>query len=667
MIQSSKGVFLSYASEDANVAKRICDALHAAGIEVWFDQSELRGGDAWDQKIRQQIRDCALFVPIISAHTQARPEGYFRLEWKLAVDRSHLMAAEKAFLVPIVVDATTEPEALVPAQFRELQWTRVQAGEVQVAFVDRIAALLNQPVAPHEGSPERAVSRAPRTRLRVALIALSVSAVVAVVIAMATSTAWLSHKPAPKAEAGTVSASVATIPAAISEKSVAVLPFVDMSEKRDQEYFADGMAEEVLDELVKVPQLKVISRAASFQYKGKTTDIRVIGAELGARYLVEGSVRKSGNKLRITAELIDAQDGARRWADRYDRDIDDVLKVQDDIAISVGRALEISVGATELPTRTAVLVPAAYDAYLRGRHAADQFNEKGFEVAVDEYHEALRLDPTLARAAAALAFLQTQIGIEGYLPADTVFRDARASAALAIRLDDTRAMPHAILARTHVLYDWDWQAARDELAKATTLQPRDPTTEWVAGELAMAEGNWDEAIRHYNASIALDPLMAAVHYDLAAALTRAGRLEQAEAAIRKSIQISPSYFWARYLLGNVLVLRGKLADALATVQEQPEPEARFYGLAVVNFALGHRQASDAALKELSTLGAGDWAAGIATVHAYRGEVDQAFMWLERAYAQKDTDLCVLKGDPMLAKIWPDPRYKLFLRKMHLPE
>jgi hypothetical protein len=137
-------VFLSYASQDAQAAQNLCNALRAAGIEVWFDQSELRGGDAWDQKIRRRIRNCALFVPIISAQTQARPEGYFRLEWKLAVDRSHLMAAEKAFLVPVVIDATTEPEALVPAQFREVQWIRTQAAEVQTAFVDRIAVLLNQ-------------------------------------------------------------------------------------------------------------------------------------------------------------------------------------------------------------------------------------------------------------------------------------------------------------------------------------------------------------------------------------------------------------------------------------------------------------------------------------------------------------------------------------------
>jgi hypothetical protein len=168
---SGRAVFLSYASQDAESAQRLCNALGAAGIEVWFDQSELRGGDAWDQKIRQQIRDCALFVPIISVHTQARPEGYFRLEWKLAVDRSHLMAAEKAFLVPVVVDATTEPEALVPPQFRDVQWTRIPAGEVPATFVDRIAALLNQPVAPtwaahSEGSAAHPLDACPLSWLR---------------------------------------------------------------------------------------------------------------------------------------------------------------------------------------------------------------------------------------------------------------------------------------------------------------------------------------------------------------------------------------------------------------------------------------------------------------------------------------------------------------------
>jgi adenylate cyclase len=263
--------------------------------------------------------------------------------------------------------------------------------------------------------------------------------------------------------------------------------------------------------------------------------------------------------------------------------------------------------------------------------------------------------------------LQTNLGEWGYLPVDTAFREAKTSADLAIRLDGTLAMPHAILALTHVLYDRDWQAARNELAKAAALQPRDPISEWAAGQLSVAEGNWDEAISHLNASLALDPLSAGTYYVLSGALVRAGRLDEAEAAIRKALQISPSYAWAHYQLGNVLVLRGKLNDALAVFQDEPDPEAHLYGLALTHYALGHRQASDAALEQLTKLAAGDWAFGIATVHAYRGDVDQAFEWLERAYAQKDVDLSVLKGDPISAKIWPDPRYKAFLRKMRLPE
>jgi hypothetical protein len=181
--QSSKGVFLSYASEDTEIAQRIADALTAAGIDVWFDKSELRGGDAWDQKIRQQIQDCALFVPVISAHTQARPEGYFRLEWKLAVDRSHLMAAEKAFMVPVVVDATTEPEALVPAQFRAVQWTRLPQGVVPAAFVTRIAALIQQPISQLAGSNTASATRTATRSRSAALAALVIVAVAGILVA----------------------------------------------------------------------------------------------------------------------------------------------------------------------------------------------------------------------------------------------------------------------------------------------------------------------------------------------------------------------------------------------------------------------------------------------------------------------------------------------------
>lgn len=367
VIQSSKGVFLSYASEDAGVAKRISDALRAADVEVWFDQSELRGGDAWDQKIRQQIRDCALFIPVISAHTQARPEGYFRLEWKLAVDRSHLMAAEKAFLVPVVVDATTEPEALVPTQFRDVQWTQIQAGEVPTAFVHRIAALISQPVAHHMGSPERNVSRAPVRRLPAALLLLSGAALVALVITTAMRGGWLSQKPLTKVEASTAAVPAATPPAAISEKSVAVLPFVDMSEKKDQEYFSDGLTEELIEQLSKIADLRVPARTSSFYFKGKSENVATIARELGVAHVLEGSVRKAGSRLRITAELIRADSGYHVWSETYDRDLKDVFKVQDEIAGAVVAALKLRLAPTQRRGSQRTANTEAYNEYLLAR------------------------------------------------------------------------------------------------------------------------------------------------------------------------------------------------------------------------------------------------------------------------------------------------------------
>ena len=335
-------MFISYAAQDAEAAGRICEAFRTAGIEVWFDQSELRGGDVWDQRIRQQIRECALFVPIISAHTQARPEGYFRLEWKLAVDRSHLMAAEKAFLLPVVVDTTTDREALVPAQFREVQWTSIPAGDVQPAFLDRIAALLNRPVAPHVGSLESAAGRTSTRRPVFVVAALSVAALAALVIAMAMRGAWLTREPVTGVEAGNANQSVAVAPAVVFAKSVAVLPFVDMSEMKDQEYFSDGLSEELIDMLTKVPDLHVPARTSSFYFKGKQITVADIAKALNVAQVLEGSVRKSGKALRITVQLVRASDGFHVWSHTYDRTLDDVFKLQDEIAGAVVTALKSS-------------------------------------------------------------------------------------------------------------------------------------------------------------------------------------------------------------------------------------------------------------------------------------------------------------------------------------
>jgi TolB-like protein len=390
--QSTRGVFLSYASDDAGAAKHICDALRAAGIEVWFDQSELRGGDAWDQKIRRQIRDCALFVPIISAHTQARPEGYFRLEWKLAVDRSHLMAAERAFLVPVVVDATTEPAALVPAPFRAVQWTRIEPDKVRAAFVDRIAALLNQRIAVRAATPERGTRRAPPGRLAAVAIVLCVAAVVAFAIATAIRGGGSSHSPGTGGADGAAAASVTTAPAVISEKSVAVLPFEDLSEKHDQEYFASGLSEELIDLLARTPELHVPARTSSSAFRTRRMTIAEVARTLNVAYVLEGSVRKSGDTLRVTANLVRAADGYQVWSQTFERKPKDVFKVQDEIAAAVSAALNVHLLARQVSARGISRNPDAYDLLLRGRFFGRQSDHVQ---ARDAYQRAVDWTPPM--------------------------------------------------------------------------------------------------------------------------------------------------------------------------------------------------------------------------------------------------------------------------------
>jgi adenylate cyclase len=662
-------VFLSYASQDAEAAARICEALRAAGIEVWFDQSELRGGDAWDASIRRQIKTCELFVPVISRNTHAREEGYFRLEWKLAVDRSYLMAGTKAFLVPVVIDDMRDDER-VPDKFREVQWTQLPDGHTPPAFVERVSRLL----AHHEHSSAPAVhpplvapphatagdsARRPRSSRWSLLVMALMSAVLVSWITV--DKLWLSKR---SAQLSPATAGQSAVP----EASIAVLPFADMSEKKDQEYFADGMAEEILDVLAKVPRLTVISRTSSFQFKGRDVDVKTIGSTLGARYLVEGSVRKSGAQVRITAQLIDNSNGTQRWSETYDRDVSDAFGVQDEIAGSIVRALELAVvGSPENSTRVRPKNPAAYDLYLKGRQAFDRYNRDGFEQAADLYQQALDLDPQFAPAILGLADVQLFVAQWGYVAPKVGYERARRTAELGMKLDPSLGGPHRILSTVHFQYDWDWAAAQREIDRAIVLDPRDSQAHLVRGLLSLSLGRLNEATSQMNAALRLDPLSPNILFTMGWTHFWSGRLAEAEAAFRKSLQISPTYESAHYYLGHVLLARGELKDALAQMEHELDEESRIAGIASVEFAMGHKKESDAALAQLTKQAADDWANGIASTHAIRSEPDAAFQWLERAYAQKDEDLYLIKGNPLFRNVARDPRYAAFLRKMNLPE
>ena len=342
MSEPNKAVFLSYASQDIEAARRICDALRTAGIEVWFDQSELRGGDAWDYKIRQQVRDCALFVPIISANTECRTEGYFRREWRLAVDRTHDMSDRVPFLVPVVIDDMKDKGSDVPESFVHVQWTRLPGGETPPTFCERVKVLLGgqSTAQPHSAAGLASIALPKPTSHRWRIVA----AAGVLVVLVGGWQAWrlITPKAAPRAAATAVAV-------ALSPHSVAVLPFVNMSGDKGQEFFSDGMTEEITAALAKISNLHVVGRTSAFQFKGENKDLRAIGRALSAAYLIEGSVRKDGNEVRITAQLIRADDGTHLWTESYNRELKGVFAIQESIAKAIATSLRVPLGLQRGP------------------------------------------------------------------------------------------------------------------------------------------------------------------------------------------------------------------------------------------------------------------------------------------------------------------------------
>ncbi|MEA3161251.1 MAG: hypothetical protein QOD95_2799 [Gammaproteobacteria bacterium] len=459
----------------------------------------------------------------------------------------------------------------------------------------------------------------------------------------------------------------ATQAVATADRSIAVLPFVDMSEKKDQEYFADGMAEEILNLLPKIPGLKVIGRTSSFQFKGQTQDLRTIGEKLGAHYVLEGSVRKSGDHLRVIAQLINSQDGTHLWSQTYDRELIDVLKMQDEIAANLVRALQIEVRASSLVSRPALHNTEAYTFSLRGMHASARFDQQGFEQALSDFQRALDLDPTFVPASIGLAWNYYLLGQFQYMPATVALEQSRRAAEQTLKLDPRLATAHALLARIHLAYDRDWPAAERELQLARALAPNDDAILSVAVDQTLIMGHWDEGLKLSNKRLELDPLNPGGYFALSWIQLKRERLAEAESAIRRTLEISPTFSAGHYYLGLILLARNQPDAALAEFMKERDEGCRLAGSTRTFLVLGRKPDSDAALTQ-TLKDFADRPVGIAGMYAFRGELDDAFKWLDRAFEQKDPTLYHIKSDPQFQRqIESDPRYKALLKKMNLPE
>jgi TolB-like protein/Tfp pilus assembly protein PilF len=638
-------VFISYASADATIAQQVCTALEAAGFLCWIAPRDVVPGTLYADVIVGAINDTTILVLILSA--QAAASAHVGKEVERASSKRH----------PIIVLRTDAAPLTRAFEYflSESQWIEAGVGGIDAAIAKLVEAVGRHLKAGSAAVPTQAL-RTPEPKGATSRRVWSILGALIVVALIAgyfsAGKAWLHGHAA------------ATVP--MADKSIAVLPFVDMSEKKDEEYFADGMAEEIIDLLARIPGLKVIGRTSSFQFKGKTEDLRSIGSQLGVAYLLEGSVRKSGDRLRVTAQLINSRDGTQLLSQTYDRELSDVLKMQDEIAIKVARALQIEVFTRGFISRPA-LNPEAYTLYLQGMHARDRFEPQGWEQAVSDFKRALELDPSFTEAAAAAANMYQYGGQVGYVSRDVAFERTRQFAKLALKFDPNFVAAHALLGSIYCTYSWDWAAADKEVSVALSLAPNHPITLWAATVLSLTLGHWDDGVKSAIAMIEINPLDPDGYNWLFWAQMQRGQLAEAEAAMRRALDLSPTYTFGPYNLGLVLLARRQPQAALEAFSKDPHEGARLGGSALAYFALGRNADSNAALQQALNSNASSSPSGMAAVHAFRGESDEAFSWLDRAYAEKDPLLFGIKYRTEFDKIRGDPRYKAFLKKMNLPE
>ena len=459
-------------------------------------------------------------------------------------------------------------------------------------------------------------------------------------------------------------------PSPKSDTSIAVLPFADMSPGKDQEYFSDGLSEQVINNLAKVAGLKVVARSSAFQFKGKTEDLRNVGKRLGVANVLEGTVRKEGDHVRITTELTKAADGFQLWSETYDRTIDDVFTTQDEIARAVTEALQVrllNAKGAEVSASSRSKNPEAYQAYLQGQYFAARGQDKeNLHKALSYADQAVKLDANYAPAWAQRGWVLQALARVALIRDAEGFRAARDSAEKAIALDPNLATGYLVLGLVQIDYDWDWEGADASLKKAGLLQPGSAAVLANRAYLARTLGQVEDAIALYKQAIARDPLRANYYLALGYELYVDSRYEEAQTALQTAEELNPQLSSLHLTRGKILLSEGRQTDALAEIEKETGEWEKLSGESLAYHALGRPAESDGALKKLITTHQNDCAYQIAETYAYRGEIDKAFQWLDRAVQQRDPGTPDLKAGPLMKSLRHDPRYAELLKEMRLP-
>ena len=448
--------------------------------------------------------------------------------------------------------------------------------------------------------------------------------------------------------------------------SIAVLPFTDLSQDQAQQYFIYGLTEQLINDLARVPDLKVVGRSSSFQFKDKNEDLRAVGRTLGVASVLEGSVSQEGDRVRIRAELVKTDDGFQLWSESYDRKIDDIFAVQDEIARAATGALRLKLSGANASTREQVTNARAYEAYLRAQFFTTRGRDKAtLDSALAYSEQAINLDPKYAPAWAVRSYILDTMGDVGLIEPETAFRRARDDAERAIELDSNGPSGYLALAWVQINRDWNWEGAELSLDKAAEFQPGSASILRFRSFLAHSRGQLKEAIAFHEQAITLDPLFASSHSYLAFLLYSAGQYDKALVSAQKALELNPQKTYDHFTRGEAFLAQGRLEQSLAEMKLEPGAYWRLTGEALVYHALSREQDSNAALTQLINQYQQSMAYQIAEVYAYRGDPDLAFQWLNRAYQQRDSGMRSLKIDPLLKTLHKDTRYSELLRKMRL--
>ena len=456
-------------------------------------------------------------------------------------------------------------------------------------------------------------------------------------------------------------------PPAPSENSIAVLPFVNMSDDASNEYFSDGISEELLNLLAKIPELRVAARTSSFFYKDKldTITLAEVAQQLGVAHLLEGSVRKSGNRVRITLQLIKADDGIHLWSETYDRTLDDIFVVQDEIASEVAQALEVTLMGKSQADR--MIDSEAYVLYLRGLHFLLQRGAENYKKSEESLLQAIELEPGYAEAWSLLAvnyYEQTNHKLktreDGAALAKTAIGRAKS-------LNPDLGVAWGVDGFLKKNLDWDWGAAQAAINKAYELEPKNDTIRIWRASMASTIGKLDDAVELYEQGFLNDPLSLSAHSALGLAYTKVHRYDEAIVIFEKQAELKPDYHWAYFNLGKTYLFRGDAEQALLEIKKNPENVFRNAGLVMAYSTLGREAEAEEALKRLVSEYGTQNPIWVAEAYSWRGQKDEAFEWLEKAFMQRDIGLSYMLGNNVYYSLTGDPRWVGLLKKMNLLE